>query len=105
MKIIKLRLRPVLLLIFPLICLAFILVIVKRFKGIQSKVVEPSGVTSPSYLSPLVKQLSSMEQCREWEQEEQVKKRMMELFRQADKKNIEKIMQLGKLIYIASSYI
>ena len=56
-------------------------------------------VASPAYLSPLVKQLTSIEQCREWEQVEQHKMRMIELFRQEDKKNIDMIMELGKNIY------
>ena len=72
--------------------------LIKRL-SMKTEVEEPLVVASPAYLSPLVKQLTSIEQCREWGQVEQHKMRMIELFRQEDKKNIDMIMELGKNIY------
>ena len=99
MKILRVvKLRVILLFLFPFLCFALIFAVIKRL-SMRTGVEKPLVMALPTYLSPLVKQLTSIEQCREWEQEEQHKKRMMELFRQEDKKNIDKIMELGKMIH------
>ena len=98
MKILRfIKLRVILLFISALLCFGSILALIKKL-SIKTNAEEPLVVASPAYLSPLVKQLTSIEQCREWEQVEQHKK-MIELFRQEDKKNIDMIMELGKNIY------
>ena len=99
MKILRfIKLRVILLFICPSLCFGFVLALIKRL-SVKTVVEEPLVKALPTYLSPLVKQLTSIEQCREWEQVEQHKKRMMDLFRQEDKKNIDMIMELGKIIY------
>ena len=59
----------------------------------KTDVEEPLVVASPAYLSPLVKQLTSIEQCREWEQVEQHKKIMMGLL-QTSLDKCEKVVKI-----------
>ena len=90
--------RLVLLCLLPLAGLALLLTVKLSSKG-TNKTQNVVIITPSTVLSPLVKQLSSTEQCREWEQVEQVRKRMMELLRKEDKENINRVLQLGRMIF------
>ena len=107
MKILRLvRLRTCIVCLLPLVGVVGLLIalgIRSRGAGMGEEAV--MVIVPPTYLSPLVKQFSSMDQCREWEQREQAIKRMMELFRQRDKEDINRVMQLGKTIFTATIQI
>ena len=96
------RLRSCIFFLFPLVCaVGLLLALGMRSRGAGTGEEAVMVIVTPTYLSPLVKQFSSMEQCREWEQREQAIKRMMELFRQRDKEDIDRVMKLGKTIFTA----
>jgi hypothetical protein len=101
MKMLRLvRLRTCIFCLLPLVCAVGLLLALRiRSRGAGTGEEAVMVIVPPTYLSPLVKQISSMEQCREWEQREQATKRMMELFRQRDKEDIDRVMKLGKTIF------